>query len=70
MAGDGYGGAGVHELPETLCSGSAGQITERLLLDGGVSKKEANARAEELLELVGTPQGKYCNATRTSSAAG
>ncbi len=33
-----------------------GQITERLLLDGGVSKKEANARAEELLELVGLPK--------------
>ena len=30
-----------------------GQITERLLLDGGVSKREAYDRAVELLELVG-----------------
>ena len=31
------------------------QITERLLLEGEVKKPEANARAEELLELVGLP---------------
>ena len=44
----------MNSLNPVLRVGS--QITERLLLDGGVSKKEAYDRAEALLELVGLPK--------------